>query len=128
MPRRKKAFDGLSITDAELMATALIGLERQRDEIEEKMAELRRQIEARPGRRPGVAAIAQAQGTPVAKKRTRSAAVRRRMAEAQRKRWAALKRGAAEEPQPVKRRKISAAARRRMSEGSKKRWARFRAK
>jgi hypothetical protein len=41
------------MTDAELMATALIGLGHQRDEIEEKMAELRRQIEARPGSRPG---------------------------------------------------------------------------
>jgi hypothetical protein len=35
MPRRKKAFDGLSMTDAELMAAALIGLERQRAEIED---------------------------------------------------------------------------------------------
>ena len=45
MPRRKNAFYGLSMTDAELMAAALIGLERQRAEIGEKMAELRQRLD-----------------------------------------------------------------------------------
>src|SRR5207245_10529097 len=54
MPRRKKAFDGLSMTDAELMAAALIGLERQRAEIGEKMAELRQRLMAVPSVRSTV--------------------------------------------------------------------------
>jgi len=87
MPRRKKAFDGLSMTDAELMAAALIGLERQRAEIGEKMAELRQRLDGGAGQVARKSAEVDS-GAPAAKKRTRSAAVRRRMAEAQRKRWA----------------------------------------
>ena len=37
------------MTDAELMAAALIGLERQRAEIEAKMAELRQRLDSGAG-------------------------------------------------------------------------------
>ena len=129
MARRKKAFDGLLMTDAEILEAALIGLERRRSELEEKMAELRREIGGdrvgRPVRQPaGLDAAA-----PVAKKRTMSAAGRRRTAAAQRKRWAALKERAAEERKPVKKkRRMSAAGRARIVAATKKRWAAFHAK
>jgi len=133
MPRHKKAFGGLSMTDAELMAAALIGLERQRSELEEKMAELRRQIGAGAGRRPGRPARVSAEvdsGAVPPNKRTMSAAARRRIAAAQRKRWAAIKKAeAAPKPAPApKKRRISAAGRKRVIEATKKRWAEFLAK
>src|SRR5712692_8763419 len=56
---------------------ALFGFEHQRSQIEEKMAELRRRI---GGRAATVKALA-------TKKRTMSAAARRRIGAAQRKRW-----------------------------------------
>src|SRR5207247_1359583 len=83
MPRRKRTFRGLSMTDAELMAAALIGLEHQRSEIAEKMAELRRQLGVRVGR-PRRSDSVNAEAPPVSKKRTMSAAGRRRVAAAQR--------------------------------------------
>ena len=88
MPRHKKAFAGLSMTDAELLEAALIGLERQRSEIEEKMAELRQRLDDRAGRPARSAAAVNTAAPTVPKKRTMSAAGRRRVAEAQRKRWA----------------------------------------
>jgi hypothetical protein len=129
MPRRKKAFDGLSMTDEELMAAALIGLEQQRSETEEKMAELRRRIgggDARPARKPAGVDSA----VPAPKKRTMSAAGRRRIAEAQRKRWAEIKNAeVAPKPAPaLKKRRISAAGRKRIIAATKKRWAEFHAK
>src|SRR5207249_701856 len=107
MARRKKAFDGLLMTDAEILEAALIGLERRRSELEEKMAELRQRIDGRTGQAAHSSAGVDS-AAPTAKKRTRSAAVRRRMAEAQRKRWAELKKAeAAPKPAPVpKKRRI----------------------
>src|SRR5437879_8600104 len=111
MPRRKKAFDGLSMTDAELMAAALIGLERQRAEIGEKMAELRQRLDGGAGQAARKSpAVDSGAATP--KKRTMSAAARRRIAAAQRKRWAAIKKAeAAPKPAARKKRRISAAGR-----------------
>ncbi len=127
MPRRKKAFDGLSMTDAELMAAALIGLERQRAEIGEKMAELRQRPDGGAGQAARKSAAVDS-AAPVPKKRSMSAAARRRIAAAQRKRWAELKKAQAEEAAPVKKRKISAAGRKRIIAATKKRWAEFHAK
>src|SRR2546425_1176014 len=107
MPRHKKAFDGLSMTDAEILDAALIGLGRQRSEIEEKMAELRQRLDGgavRPKHSSdGV------DSAPAAKKRTMSAAARRRIAAAQRKRWAELKKAQAAPKPAAKKRHISAA-------------------
>jgi len=129
MPRRKKAFDGLSMTDAELMAAALIGLERQRAEIGEKMAELRQRLDGGAGQAARQPASVDS-AAPAPKKRTMSAAARRRIAAAQRKRWAEIKKAeATPKPAPArKKRRISAAGRRRIIEATKKRWAEFHAK
>jgi hypothetical protein len=57
-----------------------------------------------------------------------SAAGRRRIAAAQKKRWAALKAHAkiAAKPAAPKKRKMSAAARKRIGEATRKRWAALR--
>jgi hypothetical protein len=83
MPRRKRAFGGLSMSDAELMAAALFGLEHQRSDIEGKMADIRRAIRSTD--------LTKSAAMPTRRKRTMSAAARRRIAAAQRKRWAAVK-------------------------------------
>ena len=129
MPRRKNAFYGLSMTDAELLAAALIGLERQRDEIDEKMAELRQRLDSGAGQAARKSAAVDS-GAATQKKRTMSAAARRRIAAAQRKRWAAIKKAEAlPKPAPVrKKRRISAAGRKRIIAATKKRWAEFHAK
>ena len=111
------------MSDAELMAAALVGFERQRYEIEEKMHSLRQQLDDRVG--PARKSAADSQ-VPTHKKRTMSAAGRRRIAAAQRKRWAESKKAQAEEAAPVPKRKMSAAARKRIGDATKKRWAEFR--
>ncbi len=58
------------------------------------------------------------------KKRTIGAEGRKRMAEAQRKRWAKHKGASSETPKT--RRKMSAAGRKRIAEATKKRWQAFR--
>src|SRR5713101_228374 len=59
----------------------------------------------------------------VPRKRTRSASASKRIAEAQRKRWSALKRVKTEGEEP--KRKLSAAGRKAIIEASKKRWQAF---
>src|SRR5881396_2168346 len=110
MPRHKKAFAGLSMNDTELLEAALIGLERQRSEIEEKMAELRQRLDDWAGRPARSAAAVNTAAPTTPKKRTMSPAGRRRVAAAQRKRWAELKKARAEKAAPVqaKKRKLSA--------------------
>ena len=117
------------MSDAELLEAALIGLERQRSEIEEKMAGLCEQLGGRAGPTAQKSAGVDSAATSVpAKKRTLGAAARRRIAEAQRKRWAELKRAHTAEAKPVKKRKLSAAGRKRIIAATKKRWAEFHAK
>lgn len=73
--------------DTQLLRMALIGYEAERQKIQDKIAELQRRLNGRAGR--SGASIA---ATP-AKRVTRrmSAAARKRIAEAQRKRWAAFR-------------------------------------
>jgi hypothetical protein len=78
MARRKRGFGGLTMSEAELMAAALFGLEHRRSAIDEQIAEVRRRL--RNTDLSGSAVPRQ--------KRTMSAAARRRIAAAQRKRWA----------------------------------------
>jgi hypothetical protein len=100
--------------DADLLQAALIGYQRQHAVLEERMAEIRRELD-------GTAASSDAgKGKP---RRGMSAAGRRRIAAAQRKRWAKLKKAT-----PAKaKRKISAAGRKRMVEAVRKRWKAWRA-
>lgn len=71
-------------TDATLLQMAIIGYESERQKIQEKIAELQRQLKSRNHR-------AGAPVTAAPGKRTRkpmSASARRRIAAAQKKRWA----------------------------------------
>jgi hypothetical protein len=71
----------MNTTDHALLEAALFGYRHQRDQIDAKIAELRKEI----GGKAPVAAKAPA---PAGKKRQMSAAARKRIAAAQKKRWA----------------------------------------
>ena len=108
--------------NAEIIAAAIEGFESQKRRIDTQIGELRAMLSG--GRTEGTT-------TPEAptRKRKVSAAARRRMAEGQKKRWAAIKAESqtpesTARPEPAKpKRKISAAGRRAISEASKRRWA-----
>jgi hypothetical protein len=108
--------------NAEIIAAAIEGFESQKRRIDTQIGELRAMLSG--GRTEGTVA-------PEAptRKRKVSAAARRRMAEGQKKRWAAIKAESkkpesAARPEPAKpKRKISAAGRRAISEATKRRWA-----
>lgn len=70
--------------DRSLLEAALIGLQLQLEQIEKQMADVRRQIAGRDG-------AWQMGSAPVRKGRTMSPAARERIAAAQRKRWAAVR-------------------------------------
>jgi hypothetical protein len=111
--------------DNEILEAAIEGFEAQRKRIDAQVAEIRQLM-------TGGAAESTAKPEPGSKRRKVSAAGRKRMAEAQRKRWAARKQsGAAPEaakPAAQKpKRKMSAAGRKRISEATKRRWAMVRA-
>ncbi|MGA2268134.1 MAG: hypothetical protein ABSH44_06645 [Bryobacteraceae bacterium] len=103
-------------TDRSLLEAALVGYQHQRDHIDAKMGEIRRQL----GTGPGPASAREP------KKRVISAAGRRRIAAAQRKRWAAQK-SAKQALAPAKKRKMSAAGRKHIAAATRKRWAAYRA-
>ena len=107
MPRR-----AASAVEASLLEAALVGFEQMQRNLEEKMAEIRRQLGAGDG--AGAIAATKTAGA----KRTLSAAARRRIAAAQRKRWALAK-----AKQVAPKRTMSAAARRRIAAAQRKRWA-----
>ena len=122
MPRTPKQ-------DTELLEAALIGFQHKRDQVERKIADLRSQIGGHPASGPAPAAAADGASAP--KKRTMSAAARRRIALAQKNRWAAYKAGqgtkaAAPAAAKPKKRVISAAGRARIVAATKKRWAAYR--
>jgi hypothetical protein len=95
----------------EIIDAAILGFEEQKRRLDEQLAELRTMRSGGP--------------SPAASSRRRmSAAGRKAIAEAQRKRWAALKDGAAPEKAPKKaKRKLSAAGRAAIVAALKKRWA-----
>ena len=72
--------------DSSILEAALIGYQHQRDEIDVKMAEIRRQIGGQTPQASGSAGTVEAP-----RKRVLSAAARKRMGAAQRKRWAEFK-------------------------------------
>ena len=111
--------------DIATLQAALVGYQAELARIDGKIAELRQQL---GGRRASVPA-GRLDGTRPLRKRTMSAAGRKRIAEAQRKRWKAFHR--AQEPAAAKKaapaaRRMSAAGRKRIAEATKKRWAAFR--
>jgi hypothetical protein len=100
----------------EIINAAIDGFERQKSRIDVQIAELRAML---PGGSTGNAATTEPTGH---RRRKISAAGRRAIAEAQRKRWAAIK-GEAEAPvpQPTKpKRKLSAAAKAKLVANLKK--------
>ena len=110
----------LTLTDADL-AAVVVGLELQRERIDARIAEIRQALDGR------TAATVPTEDEKPRKKR--SAAVRRRMALAQRARFAKLRQDSEPPaPKPAKRkRKLSAAGRKAISEATKRRWAAVRA-
>jgi hypothetical protein len=115
MPRPSKE-------DTLILEAALIGFQQMRGELEQKIASIRGQI---TGVTTAPAASSPA-GEGSAPKRTMSASARRRIAAAQKKRWAALKAAhppAAKAAKP--KRKLSAAGRARIIAATRKRWAAF---
>ena len=111
--------------DNDILAAAIEGFEAQKKRLDAQIAEIRQLItggKAEPAATP----------EPGRKRRKVSAAGRKRMAEAQRKRWAAKKQSGvapkAAKPEAQKpKRKLSAAGRKRIIEATKKRWALVRA-
>jgi hypothetical protein len=104
-----------------LLQAALIGYEQMKREVEEKIASIRNSL--------GSGGTA---GAPPSR-RTMSAGARKKIAAAQKKRWA-LARPNKIKPEPAKsksakpKRTMSAAARRRIAAAQKKRWAAIKAK
>jgi hypothetical protein len=111
---------GRRTADASFLEAALIGFEQMKRNVEEKIAEIRRQL----GSGNGTQAAAPSQTG----RRPLSPAARRRIAAAQRKRWAAVK--AKSEPAKLvgAKRTMSAAARRKIAAAQRKRWALMKAK
>jgi hypothetical protein len=111
---------------AEIIAAAIDGYEFQKTRIDAKIAELRAMLPGGPAK--AVATPAQ----PKRKRRKISAAGRKAIAEAQRKRWAASKKAAepsapATPEAPKPKRRISKAGLARIIAATKERWARVRA-
>ena len=95
--------------DETLLEAALIGFEQMRGNIAEKMASIRRTLGGDGAR---------AEAAPVPRRRPLSTAARRRIAAAQRKRWALAK---AKQAGP--KRTMSIEARRKIAAAQRKRWA-----
>lgn len=117
--------------NASVLEAALAGLQAQRERIFEQIAQVRGTL--------GQGASREVASSDAAVKPTRrqmSASARRRIAEAQKKRWAAFNKSkAVAVPKKVagkaatpRRRKLSAAGRKAIAEAARKRWAEFREK
>jgi hypothetical protein len=109
--------------DPDILTAALQGLEAQRERITAHIAEIRRLLDSR---RESTAATP----APSLRKRTMTAAARRRIARAQKKRWAAFRKAQAPAKKATvakpRKRRISAAGRKRIAEAARKRWAELR--
>ena len=115
----------LKVTD-DLLNAAIEGFELHKQRLDEKIAEIRQLLNG------GSRTEATAPTENAKPRKKRSAAVRRKMALAQRARYAKLKKGSEPIPavaaKPKKKRKMSAAGRKAISEATKKRWAAIKAK
>jgi len=108
--------------DSETLQAALLGYQHQLDQINAKMADLRSKLKGEP---PAGSKLAEAAPAAHGGKRPLSAAARKRIAQAQRKRWAEYHKA---QEAPAKKRNMSPAARERIAAATRKRWAEFRAK
>jgi ribonuclease E len=112
----------------QIINAAILGFEEQKRHIDTQIAELRAIL---PGGRAEPVATPEA---PKVKRRKLSAAARKRIGDAQRKRWSESKppseptsQLAAPPEAPKRKRKLSAAGKRAIVEATKKRWAAFHA-
>jgi len=107
----------------EILTAAIEGFEAQKKRIDARISEIKQQLSGASSE-PAPAA-----GGPKRRQRL-SAAARQKIADAQRKRWAASREQpeAAPKAAPKKKRRLSAAGRKRIIEATKKRWAAVRAK
>ncbi len=78
---------GRSSTDPTTLAMALVGYEIEKQKIEDRIREIRAQLGARSAGARAAVAVAKKDAGPK-RKRTMSASARKRIAAAQRKRWA----------------------------------------
>ena len=107
----------------EILAAAIAGFEAQKLRIDEQIAEVRQMLD-------GGRLEPDAMEAPKGKRRRMSAAARKLIGDAQRKRWAESKRAQPTAPSLApkpKKRKLSAAGKRAIVEATKKRWAAFHA-
>jgi cell division septum initiation protein DivIVA len=109
----------------DVISAAIEGFQAQKRRLDEQIEELRALL-------PGGGSSSSEQsmnGTGTRKRRRMSAAARKRIAEAQRKRWAAIREKSGESEAPARRpkRKLSAAGRKRIIEANRKRWAAMKA-
>ena len=109
--------------DDGFLRAVLIGYESEKAKIQAAITEIRAQLGHRGPGRPKAAGAGQRPTVP--KRRTMSASARRRIAEAHRKRWAAVRKAKAAPTKP--KRKLSAAGRKAIIDATKRRWAAIRA-
>jgi len=110
------------VIDHGILNAALSGLEFEKSRLDAVITEIKAELgQPGPGRPPKPISDAAEQAAP--KRGGMSAAGKRRIAAAQRKRWAALKAAQVELAKP--KRKMSAAGRARIIAATKKRWAAY---
>jgi hypothetical protein len=112
---------------SDIIAAAIEGFESQKQRIDGQIAELRQMLDGGPTKPVATPEV------PARKRKKLSASTRRRMKEAQQRRWAASKGESEAPPQattevPKPKRKLSEAGRKAISVATKKRWAAVRAK
>src|SRR6266851_1702008 len=109
------------VVDKGILNAAREGLELQKQRIDQQITQVRAMLGIRPRGRPRKSAppAPAFSPQPASRRGTMSAAGRRRIALAQKKRWAAYKKAKSGVP---KKRTMSAAGRRRIAEATKKRW------
>lgn len=106
-----------------ILSAALSGLEFEKARLEAAISEIKAELGHRaPGRPPK--AQTNGAGGVAPKKRTMSASARKRIALAQKRRWAAFHKQTAEPAKP--KRRMSAAGRKAIGEATRKRWAAYR--
>ena len=110
----------------EIITAAILGFEEQKRHIDSKIAELRAVLPGGPNE------TAMTPEAPTRKRKKFSAAARRRMREAQQRRWASIRGESAPSapatPEALKpKRKLSAAGRKAIQEALRRRWAQKRA-
>src|ERR1035437_7673283 len=117
----RKADMAIQKLTPEITAAAILGFEEQKRHLDSKITELRAILPGGPGETASTPEV------PTPKRRKFSAAARRRMREAQQRRWASIRGETApsasatpEAPKP--KRKLSAAGRKAIQDAVRRRW------